>query len=455
MVVALETLIDKQDTFEIVRDQVAALLVENIAAQKILAAAANKDPTLWDLLVFTEASAPWEFYLPGPPPVPAPPIVNVWYESGSFDRSKSDVVRRQAHQGVVNVDVYGFASATVDRDDATKHRPADREAAFTAQRGIRLVRNILMAGPNTYLQLRGTVAGRWPTSIQSFQPELADDAALRVIGMRLSLLVDFNEFSPQEVLGTLDEVGVDIHRAFDGRIVVQAEFDALEEVSQLVSLAHTGIPDLLRDGTTLPSLGFANIWTAAVLWKPDGLGFGDGYSPLSIHGPAPFKNQITLVNGPNANDLRVFVLREDGLDIKFYEWTGVVTLNQWELTVVTWDGVTLRLYQNGTEVLPTLKIIDDTGEMADDVGRTVITSRFSGRSHSVGLWDIAFTPAKVAAFSAEPLAQWDDALHWFRLGLDATSIGKDYGTLRGSGIDLTLDAVGIDSSDIVSDYPGA
>lgn len=228
MVAALETLIDKVDTFELVRDQVAVLLVENTAAQKILATAADKDPALWGLLVFTEASKPWEVYLNDPPPVPAPPIVNVWYESGSFDRSKSDPVRRQAHLGVFNVDVYGFASATVDRDDATKHRPADREAAFTAQRGIRLARNILMAGPNTYLQLRGTVAGRWPTSIQSFQPELNNEAIPGLIGMRLSLLVDFNEFSPQEVPTTLDEVGVNIHRLSDGLIVAEADFVGLE-----------------------------------------------------------------------------------------------------------------------------------------------------------------------------------------------------------------------------------
>ncbi len=228
MVAALDLLIDKQDTFELVRDQIAVILVENVSAQKKLAAAADKDPALWDMLVFTEHSAPWEVYLNTPPPTPAAPIVNIWYESGTFDRSKSDPVRKQAHLAAFQIDVLGFASSTVDRTDATSHLPADQSAAFTAQRGIRLVRNILMSAENVYLQLRGTVAGRWPTSIQSFQPELNDDAALRGIGMRLSLLVDCNEFSPQVVGTTLDEVFVDIHRTGDGLIVAEADFTGLE-----------------------------------------------------------------------------------------------------------------------------------------------------------------------------------------------------------------------------------
>lgn len=229
MVATLAALIDKRDNFELVRDQVAVLLAENTAAQKKLAATVTgKDSALWDLRVFTEQSAPWEVYLNEPPPVPAPPLLSVWYESGSFDRSKSDVVKRQAHQGIFNIDVYGYAVSTVDRNDATKHRPADQEAALTAQRGLRLSRNILMAAQNVYLQLRGTVAGRWPQSIQSFQPELAEDAALRVWGMRLSLAVDFNEFSPQEEGATLDEVSVDIHRLSDGLIVAEVDFVGLE-----------------------------------------------------------------------------------------------------------------------------------------------------------------------------------------------------------------------------------
>ncbi len=224
----IATLIYKTDTFEAVRDQIAVLLANNVARQKELAEVAGEDPRLWDMLVYTERSAPWETYLNDPPEVPAAPIVNVWYESGSFDRSKGDAVKRQAHAGQFNVDVYGFASASTDREDPSRQLPADRQAAFAAQRGIRLCRNILMAGDNTYLQLRGTVWSRWVSSIQSFQPELSEDAALRAIGIRLTLAVEFNEFSPQTDGVILDEVSVDIHRDIDGKVIAQAEFEGLE-----------------------------------------------------------------------------------------------------------------------------------------------------------------------------------------------------------------------------------
>jgi len=229
MVTTVDTLIDKLDTFEIVRDQIGAILVENVAAQKILAAAAGEDPALWDLLVFVETSKPFEIYLNDPPPSPgAPPIVNVWYQAGRFEPGKSDPIERQAHAATYNIDVYGFASATVDRDDATQHVTGDYGAALAAHRGVRLVRNILMAGVNTYLQLRGVVSGRWPGSIQSFTPQITDDAALRVVGMQLALDVGFNEFSPQITPGVLDEVGVQIFRDGDGKLLAEADFVGLE-----------------------------------------------------------------------------------------------------------------------------------------------------------------------------------------------------------------------------------
>ena len=46
-------LIDKLDTFEIVRDEIAAILATEIASQEALAAG-EPDPTLWRLRVFLE-----------------------------------------------------------------------------------------------------------------------------------------------------------------------------------------------------------------------------------------------------------------------------------------------------------------------------------------------------------------------------------------------------------------
>jgi len=235
MPTVLTALIDKQDNFEVVRDQIAVLINTNQAAQVILAAA-EPDPNLWKLRVFTERAQPWEQFLnePGKALVSQDlsPIVNVWYENGTFPESMGDTVKRQAHTATYNIDVYGLGIA--QDDGATGQIPGDLTAVQNATRGIRFVRNILMAAENTYLQLRnkdGAALGpgvyqRWVQSITSFQPDLASESAHSVIGIRLALRVTFNEYSPQvDESNALETVHVDIHRASDGMLLTDAEYD--------------------------------------------------------------------------------------------------------------------------------------------------------------------------------------------------------------------------------------
>lgn len=216
----IDTLIDKQDNFEIVRDQMAAILKLEVVNQMALAVAAVKDPELWNLKIFTERSNPWEEYLE--PNSDKTPLVNVWYDSGNFPEGQGDVVERQLHEGIFNIDFYGCA---VSSDDGAGHKPGDREAALEVQRAVRLGRNILMAGINTYLQLQGLVWQRWPQSITIFQPQLNNQAVEQVMGARLALKVSFNEFSPQVTPETLELLTVDVKRTEDGEIVLEADYD--------------------------------------------------------------------------------------------------------------------------------------------------------------------------------------------------------------------------------------
>ena len=60
-------LIDKQDSFEIVRDQIAAILKTEITSQIALATTAGKpNPDDWKLRIFSERANPWEQFLNGP-----------------------------------------------------------------------------------------------------------------------------------------------------------------------------------------------------------------------------------------------------------------------------------------------------------------------------------------------------------------------------------------------------
>ena len=61
--VPLTTLIDKQDNSEIIRDQIGVILANELANQQVLAAAAFKEPTEWEMNVYLERHNPIEDWL--------------------------------------------------------------------------------------------------------------------------------------------------------------------------------------------------------------------------------------------------------------------------------------------------------------------------------------------------------------------------------------------------------
>lgn len=214
----IDTLIDKQDSVEIVRDQVAALLALESASQMALAVAAAKDPALWELRVYQERSNPWENLDPDN----RSPVVNVWWDNSTFEMGSSNIVERQKSDATINIDCYGIG---VSADDGAGHEAGDQLAAETVQRAVRLVRNILMAATYTYLGLRGLVWRRWIDSISIFQPQQGSQNAYHVVGARLSLQVSFNEFSPQVTPDVLELLTVAVQRAEDGQVIVDAHYD--------------------------------------------------------------------------------------------------------------------------------------------------------------------------------------------------------------------------------------
>lgn len=216
----ITTLIDKLDTFEIVRDKIALILKTESVSQQALAILAGKDPTLWELRIFTERSNPWSQFQDDPTNVS--PLVNVWFDISNFDLSASNVMERQKSEATFNVDCIGYGKS---KDDVSGgHTPGDREAALEVHRCIRLVRNILMASVYTYLDLRGIVWSRTFRSIKVFEPQIDSRAVQQIVGARCGLNVIFSEFSPQFEATTLEEVFVDIKRAENGEILVEADY---------------------------------------------------------------------------------------------------------------------------------------------------------------------------------------------------------------------------------------
>jgi hypothetical protein len=220
------TLIDLVENSAVIRDQIAAILLVESTKQQELAAQADEDPRLRRLRIFTEASNPWSEWIDAPNPhdnaIDTSPIVNVSFDSATWDRKGSNSVERQKTIGVFNVDCYGYGVSS--DGDTEGHDAGDRRAALEAQRAYALVRKILMAGEYTYLQLQGTVGNRWPESVQIQQPAIDGRPMQHVVAARFALKVEFNEFSPQVEGVILETVAVTVKRKETGEIYFTAAY---------------------------------------------------------------------------------------------------------------------------------------------------------------------------------------------------------------------------------------
>lgn len=220
MTVLLQNLIDKQDSFELVRDQIALILRNEVVNQMNLAAAAAKDPANWDLKLFTERANVWEQFREGDSTTP---LVNVWFESFTPDPKSGNNSERQTNTGVFNIDLYGYG---VSSDIAGGgHSAGDEVSALEVQRAVRLVRNILMSSQNTYLQLQGLVWERMVSDCTVFQPDIDNKQSEQITGSRITLRVKYNEFSPQYEGVELEKFTAEINRSSDGAVYGTVEYD--------------------------------------------------------------------------------------------------------------------------------------------------------------------------------------------------------------------------------------
>lgn len=221
-------LIDKQDTFEIVDQQIAAILAAETAAQQALATGAGKDPALWEFDTFLEKMNPWEMFQNN---MVVTPVVNVWYDNSNFAPAAGTAVNHQTDSATYNIDIYAAEPAS-DNDQGGYYAP-DQKTVATLHRIARLIRNIIMHPDNTYLQLKQTVNGkegnlvgkRWIQSKEIFQPQIGDRPVPYVIACRTVLNVTFPETPVLETFPTLEIVGIEAKRAEDGKIILEADFD--------------------------------------------------------------------------------------------------------------------------------------------------------------------------------------------------------------------------------------
>lgn len=214
-------LITKDDNFELIRDKIAYILAAEGAAQVALAEAVPLDSTPWKFNVYKERINPWEAFRDGSGDLT--PIVNVWYDSGTFDKSSSNVATRQkADPSRYNIDIYAFSKST---ETAGGHDPGDQAASELCQHVLKLVRNILMHDKYKHLDMLGVVWRRWPGQITAFQPQSGNQPLNRVAAIRLVLEVEHNETIELEDHETCEIISIDFRHEPTGQIIAEIDLD--------------------------------------------------------------------------------------------------------------------------------------------------------------------------------------------------------------------------------------
>lgn len=219
-VAKITDLIDKQDTFEIIRDQIGAILLVEMTNQVALAAAEpDKDADDWRFEVYVERSDAFSV-LRNDEEEKA--LVHVWFDRYSAPEDRGNTFQRQGMVGYFNIDVVANG-LNVDITSGGQER-ADHRAFLNAQRVMRLVRNIIMHPDYRYLDLRGTVSDRWVDEVEAYRVEPdKPQQAPNIAGIRIRFKVRFNEFAPQVSLETLEEIGIRVLREGDGKLLLESE----------------------------------------------------------------------------------------------------------------------------------------------------------------------------------------------------------------------------------------
>jgi hypothetical protein len=214
-------LIDKQDTVEIVRDQIGAILASEAASQQALAIAAGKDESEWTFRTFIERSNPWADFLDAT--APQPPVINVTLENCAYLMGGSTIVGEfTGTSAMFNIDCYGHGMSADEVGPG--HTVGDEMGSLEAQRAARFVRNIFSAANYTYLGMRKTVHRRWVESLTIMQPSLEGRELQQVVAARMALRVEFNEFAPQYVGEVIELISATIKRKETGEIYFVGDY---------------------------------------------------------------------------------------------------------------------------------------------------------------------------------------------------------------------------------------
>lgn len=238
--------------------------------------------------------------------------------------------------------------------------------------------------------------------------------------------------------------------------------------SQMVSITLDGSTERLSSSSA--TCGIADAWTISC-WAKNG-DSASGYRDLvMISAATPIANIIQF-GKDSLTDLYLLTSSSGGVAIKELVWANVLPRNKWKHIVVAYDGSEggdpLRLYIDRQLVAPTTTLTDTTGTMTDTSRRIRIGQSgadWLGRVHSLAMWNVELPIAAISSIyyggidfdlNADRNGYGSAAAlqHWFRLGHDVASMGRDFATTPGGTHDLMALAAGVSApGNLISDVP--
>jgi hypothetical protein len=239
--------------------------------------------------------------------------------------------------------------------------------------------------------------------------------------------------------------------------------------SQLIpdgaSVNFDGTNDYLAN-TSAQALGFGNTWTVACWVNPDTItalkNIFEFWNGSSDANRLDLKQAGTIAGDPWE------ILLYDGSATLFkqYRWGGALG-GSWFHVAATWDGTTLKVYENGQEDAAPTKTTDLSGSQSDANRQTFIGQRGSagdrrwdGLINCVMVWNSVLSaneicelyckgPAFDPRTAGSPYSSQANLKHCWRPGQDPTDLGKDW--VAAGAVNLT--ATSLDDTDIQIDSP--
>ncbi len=158
--------------------------------------------------------------------------------------------------------------------------------------------------------------------------------------------------------------------------------------------------------------------------------FATDQNPIRIDGTGSNEPRLVMINVANDTEPELFVGDNNGQ----VRYTGGFnyTAGEWKHVAVTYDGTTLRFYEDGvarSAHTVTIDILNGTGAQELFFGTDVFTSAgelfdFNGQMDDVRIWNVARSPEEIAAYYDKKLTGSETGLQAYYTadGIDGTTV---------------------------------